>query len=321
MHRPALVWAALLVFVVAACNPTAGATKTNLPPTPSADIPDSVVATIPLSVTIDAMAAGPEGVWLRSPSGTALGVDPATNTVVARVDVPAAQVGAIAVGSGSVWLTDFDNSRLLRIDPDRKAITATIDVGTNPLDMLVTGDAIWVVNHRGGTISKVATATNRVVATFSLTVSGMGGPRGIALAAGDLWTSVANEHSVFRLDPGDGSVVAKVSIPGKIVWGPITDGQFVYVRTGDSSMAKIDPATNAIVDGFAPAVVPDVFGKSGFWGATGRDLIRFDPATMSPSERWAVFPDAANPWPDYAIAFGDRTVWLAENRQLLRIAD
>jgi outer membrane protein assembly factor BamB len=143
----------------------------------------------------------------------------------------------------------------------------------------------------------------------------------VALVAGDLWTAVTNEHSVFRLDATDGSVVARLPIPAKFYGGPISDGRFVYVRTGDDSMVKIDPATNATVDGFAPAVVPDFFGRAGFWGATGSDLLRLDAGTMAPSDRWAVFPDPAEKWPEYAIALDDQAMWLVANQQrLLRIA-
>jgi len=320
MHRPTLVWAALFSLIVVGCSATTGAAQTQLAPTPTAGGSNGIVATVPLDLKVDAIAAGPEGVWLRSPSGAVLDVDPATNTVAARVAIPASEFGGIAVGSGSVWVTDFAHDRLYRIDPKARAITATIKVGANPLALLATSDAIFVSNFRGGSTSKVDIASGTVVATFSFTNEGPSGPIGVALVAGDLWTSVQAMNYVFRLNPTDGAVVAKLSIVADFLGAPISDGQFVYVRTGDSSMVKIDPATNATVDGFDPDVVPDFFARSGFWGATGRDLLRFDPVTMSPSARWAVFPDAAEKWPNYAMAFMDQTLWLVANQQLLRIA-
>jgi DNA-binding beta-propeller fold protein YncE len=321
MNRPSLFRAALLTLILAGCTSTTGAAKTQLAATASPGATDGILATIPLDVKVDAIAAGPEGVWLRSPSGAVLAVDPLTNKIAHRVEVPASQYGAIAVGSGSVWVTDFDHSRLIRIDPKANAITATLEVGTQPGAMLVTEDTVWVANNRGGSISKVDIATGTVVATFLFTKSGSKGPLGIALVAGDLWTAVTNDHSVFRLDPTDGSAVAKLTIPAKFFGGPISDGKFVYVRTGDDSMVKIDPATNRTVDGFAPALVPDFFGRSAFWGATGRDLLRLNPATMAPSDRWTVFGDPAEKWPEYAIAIDDQAMWLVANQQrLLRIA-
>jgi len=321
MNRNTLVQAALSTLIAVGCTSTAGSAKSQLAPTASTSVHDGIVAAIPLDVKVDAIAAGPEGVWLRSPSGAVLAVDPALNTIVARIDVPASQFGGIAVASGSVWVTDFAHNRLIRIDPKAKAIVATIDVGTSPQAMLVTPDAIWVSNQRGGSISKVDIASGTVVSTFAFTKAGATGPLRIALAGGDLWTVAPNAQSVFRIHPTDGSVVAKLTIPAKFFGGPISDGHFVYVRTGDDSMVKIDPATNATIDGFAAAVVPDAFAGSGFWGATGRDLLRLDAATMVPSDRWTVFPDPAEKWPEYAIAFADQTVWLVANQQrLLRIA-
>jgi hypothetical protein len=321
MNRPTLVRAALLTLSIVGCAPTTGTSRTQIAPTPSPGAPDRIIATIPLDVKVDAIAAGPEGVWLRSPSGAVLAVDPATNTIAARVDVPASRFGGIAVASGSVWVTDFVHSQLIRIDPKAKAIVATIEVGTNPQAMLVTPDAIWVSNQRGGSISKVDIASGTVVATFAFTKAGATGPLGIALAGGDLWTAAPNAQSVFRLRPTDGRVLAKLTIPAKFFGGPISDGRFVYVRTGDDSMVKIDPATNAAVDGFAPAVVPDFFARSGFWGATGSDLLRLDAATLAPADRWAVFPDPTEKWPEFAIASDDQAMWLVANQQrLIRIA-
>src|SRR6266508_5474251 len=108
--------------------------------------------------------AGVGRVWLGTANGVAF-VDPLTNEATEVVNV-GHDVG-LAVGFGSLWLTDFDRNLVERRDPVSGAVVAEIEVGTNPGHAVVTDDAVWIANHRAGTVSRIDPATNREIATIT----------------------------------------------------------------------------------------------------------------------------------------------------------
>jgi len=268
------------------------------------------VTVIPLDADFYSVASGAEGLWLLSSAGRVIEIDKATNQVVADVEVPASEFGYIAVGAGSVWVTSFDHDTLIRIDPATKKVVATITVGTNPESLLVTAETVWTANHRGGSISKVDVATNKVVATFDFANPGSSGPKGVVMAAGDLWTTVPNMVSVFRISPKTGKVVARNTLLHEDLDSPVSDGRFVFVATSDGTFEKIDPATNTVVEHLSPEPIPWRFARSAFWAPSGQDLVRLEPATLEPAKRWTLAPASAEPLDVMGMAVDDDAVWL-----------
>lgn len=325
MTRAAIV----LALVLARCastpvgnpSPTVAVTEGGVPTGPA--ITESPFPTlspaahfIPFEADFYTVAAGPEGVWLLSPTGHVIRIDPTTNGIAADVAVRASEFGHIAVGAGSVWITDFDHDALVRIDAASGAIDATIAVGANPEGLLVTPETIWVSNHRGGSISKVDVASNTVVDTFDFTNHGASGPKGIVIVAGDLWTTVPNAVSVFRIAPATGEVVDRLLIMADDFGSPLTDGRFVYVPT-PGGLVKVDPATNALVPDFAPVEQPRAFGLSSAWSISNGDLVRLANDTFAPIERWRVVGESSAVT---NMALWDDTVWLAtDSRAVIRV--
>ena len=91
----------------------------------------------------------------------------------------------LAVGAGSVWVSDALTDRVWRIDPNLNAVSGTTYVGKQPSGIAVGARSIWVASA-DGTVSRIDPSTNRVTAT--LTVGGT--PSGIAVGAGKVWVSV-----------------------------------------------------------------------------------------------------------------------------------
>ena len=321
--RIGLISASLIT--VAACggtgattNPSAAASTSPSSQAGSSagELPPGVTA-IPLDADFYSVASGAEGLWLLSPAGRVIEIDKTTDQVIADIQVPVSEYGYIALGAGSVWVTSFDHDSLIRIDPTTKKVIATIAVGTNPEGLLVTPDTVWTANHRGGSISKVDVATNKVVATFDFANPGSSGPKGLVMAAGDLWTTVPNRVSVFRLSPKTGKVVARKTLLHEDLDSPVSDGRFVFVATSDGTFEKIDPATNAVVEHLTPQLIPWLFTRSSFWGATGQALVRLDPSTLEPAESWRITPESAGPLDVMGMAVDDDTAWLIVGGQTL----
>jgi YVTN family beta-propeller protein len=292
---------------------SAAAAPTNPSPPASSSPGDSLspdVTVVPLDADFYGVASGAEGLWLLSSAGRVLQIDKETKQVVADIEIPTSEYGYIAVGAGSVWVTSFDHDTLIRIDPATKKVVATIAVGTNPESLLVTPETVWTANHRGGSISKVDVATNKVSATFDFANHGRSGPKGIVMAAGDLWTTVPNMLSVFRVSSKTGKVIARNSLLHEDLDSPVSDGRFVFVATSDGTFEKLDPATNTVVEHLSPELIPWLFARSAFWAPSGRDLVRLDPATLEPAERWSLAPASAGPLDVMGMAVDDDAAWL-----------
>jgi len=318
------------VILVSACgNPPAGsapAVSPSAPPAaPSPTAPPSAAAVSPVveaSIALDGIfydvAAGPEGVWLLSPAGRAISIDRITNAISADVSIPVSEFGNIAVGDGSVWVTDFVHNTLIRIDPTARNILATIPVGDSPEGIEVTDSAVYVANHRGGSVSKVDPATNKVVATFDFTRQGPSGPKDIVVLAGDIWTTVPNSESLYRLDHSTGDIISKIIIPGDLS-SPITDGTFIYVLNG-VNVVRVDPATSSIDHGFTGGNMPLAYGQFALWTQIDRDLARLDPVTLKPAATWTVLPLVDTGKSATGVAVDDTSVWMSiEGRTLLRV--
>ena len=103
----------------------------------------------------------------------------------------------IAVGHGSLWVTNYRANTLSRIDPSRNAVVATIrGVGSSP-GIVAALDAVWAAT--GNTVVKIDPATNVVVGRLAL--RGVGDIYDIVEADGSLWASATSVRRIYRLAP------------------------------------------------------------------------------------------------------------------------
>jgi hypothetical protein len=201
--------------------------------------------------------------------GALLRMDPATGEIVARV--PAESLpgwewggGGLAVGNGSVWIagsipspdeatseTGGSDAALFRVDPVANQVVETIPLGGDfAADVAVTADGIWANIFRG-----------------------------------------QQEAELVRVDPTTLQVVARIPLASSYVRDLLTAGGYVWVQENpvhgstvgsDSSLEKIDPATNEVVATVdAEAAKFGVFGGD-IWALTGKGFVRIDVGSEEP---------------------------------------
>jgi YVTN family beta-propeller protein len=171
----------------------------------------------------DALALGAGSVWAAD-VGFVTRIDPATGKIIALIHVDSTGDSGVAVGDGAVWAIGFPG--VARIDPATNTIVATIPVaqnlsggGPSPTALALGDGALWVANRfapaRGaspsgkrGTVSRIGTKTNAVVATIPV------GHEPFAIAAGDgaVWVANRTDFTVSRIDPRTNRVVATIRI-------------------------------------------------------------------------------------------------------------
>jgi virginiamycin B lyase len=162
------------------------------------------------------------------------------------------------------------------------------------------------------------TAPARVVATFRL----FGDPVALAVRDGDLWVAGANPtwvtHWVTPTNPmtRETPTIALPAAPTRLA----VTGDAVWVLTpSDSSVARIDPATNEVVATIPVGRAPSglAVGAGAVWVSRGSDgtVVRIDPAT---NRVVATIPVGRAPG---AVTVAGGVVWvtLPENGGLGRI--
>ena len=76
-----------------------------------------VVSAVEMDGSPSSMVAAAGSLWVTLGMAGIARIDPATNTVVARIE-PGGAVSGLAAGFGAIWAIDAFHDRLLRIDPD-----------------------------------------------------------------------------------------------------------------------------------------------------------------------------------------------------------
>ena len=109
---------------------------------------------------------GGDGAGLSGASANSVAaIDTGSNRLVAEVPVGNGPT-SVAVGEGSVWVTNALDRSVSRIDPRTSGLVQRIDVGGDPSGIAVGGGAVWVANSLDGTVSRIDPQTNREVRRF-----------------------------------------------------------------------------------------------------------------------------------------------------------
>jgi YVTN family beta-propeller protein len=169
-----------------------------------------VTATIPAGGSwTGAIAAGEGAVWvaendlvkvrLREGEGATgiAKIDPASNTVVARIPIPGLRPpqtggslppGALAAGEGALWAAAPAERLLWRIDSRDDRVLSSVKGGNEPASVAVGEGAIWVENHADQTVTRIDPFSNNLVTTIQIDRP----TRGIAAGEGAIWVSVVS---------------------------------------------------------------------------------------------------------------------------------
>jgi YVTN family beta-propeller protein len=178
--------------------------------------------------------------------GSVIRVDPATGSAIgAPIAVGKGPFG-IAASAEAIWVSNYLDGTVSRIDPITNAVVATIPVGDSPFGIAAGFGSIWVANVNDGKVHRIDPATNLAATSVQTRQS----VTGIAIGAGAVWVSYCGcggeQGLVSRIDPATNMVTAAVPVgvsPGLLAFG----GGFIWVAVdGDTSIVQLDPATNTV---------------------------------------------------------------------------
>ena len=193
-----------------------------------------------------------------SPAAAVASLPAASHRVVAAFKV-GALLGGIAVGDGWVWATNQNSTvvgsgtngttpALLRIDPATNAVSATLNLPSNPAEVEVVGKHIEV--HIVDQVLQVDPATMSVAGRYSLPAHG-DDPGILSQLAGSSWIIYPHDGTLVRLDPTTRAPGATLrltaSAAGELVpTGVGAQSGSLWAAMGDK-VARIDPANASVV--------------------------------------------------------------------------
>jgi len=332
-QRRAIALIASVTLFVAGCQSGTPGSGTP-PPTPgpsAADVetpapsPEPTVTPYAGAGAVIPLAAGPRGVavadgaiWVASTIGDRLQrVDPATNQVVAEINVGARPVTLVTV-DGRLWVS------VLNGDPSSDDEVVRIDTHTNTVDLRVTvpvhhniaasTGAIWVLAPEGE-LQRVDVAAG----TAAVTVAA--GSLPVALTANQSAVfGLRSQGIVWRWPIGGGSLLEAelgASVPGRSRVAANAVGLWVAVP---GRVVLMDPASLEIRAELSlpeMTLVNDLFvTDADVWlsanltqpalGLDGGSVLRLDPMTLEIRATFPLGPESSG------VAIADGSVWAVD---------
>ena len=204
-------------------------------------------------------------------------IDLASGRILAQVRVGARPDG-ISFAEDAVWVANYTDATVSRIDPRTRTVVQTIDVGAAPSGLAVGFGSVWVANSGARSVSRINVATNRVVQTINVG----NGPTAVAIGGGAVWVTNALDGTVSRIDPSSGAV-SEINV-GASPNGVAADASYVWVANLEpGNVSKIDVKTGRVVNSIPVGNGPRgiAIGEGSVWTANSRDgtVSRIDTAS------------------------------------------
>ena len=211
-----------------------------------------VEASLALPGRPTAMANDGERLWLAGAGGKLARLSARGSPDLETVNA-GGTIGGVAVGDGSVWVTDQDTGSVLRIDPATSKIVDQIRSGNGATAALFAAGSLWVANQTDGTVSRIDTARDKVTKTIPVGEA----PRALAFGAGSLWVADGQLGTITRVDVDTNLPLSSISVgtaPTAIAFG---EGSLWVGNAQGGGVSRIDPRTARVLSTTAAGQTAD----------------------------------------------------------------
>ncbi|MEP6642262.1 MAG: hypothetical protein ABJB93_10190 [Gaiellales bacterium] len=268
--------AALLTSAALFASPSSTAAAVVTAARPVATIHPTSVVVFTLAAGRYQMEAGLGAMWIvRSDEfhdTLIYRVDPTANTphLIGHLTFPGG--AGVAVGDGSLWISDYYGNAVWRVSPAGK-VQARITTGLQPESVHSALGSVWVGNHHGHSVTRIDPRTDTVRATESAgdPTQFRGGPQAITNDARRIYVGSSDLSVLQTIDPATNLTATP---PGT------TDDQFCGPLTFScGSIWNSDRCTNTLYQISPTCVVRWHASYGPIFGPTGPQVLaqtRFD---------------------------------------------
>jgi YVTN family beta-propeller protein len=256
------------------------------------------------------------GVALRAVANSVAAIDARSDRIVGVVPM-GARPGAVAFGSGSLWVANLDDQTVSRVDPRKLQTLRAIPVRGPPTGIATSRAGVWVVESDTTPSASLNSSVfvDRIDPEFD-TPSGRvrignvipSGPGVVAAQGGSVWVAPST-GLLTRLNATTGKVAYQRDPNASPAGIAIGDGAVWLTDTEADNVVRVDPTglLTPIAVGSGPTGI--TAGAGGVWVVDSLDdaVVRIDPASRSVTARIPIGPSPAG------IAFGAGSVWVANS--------
>ena len=261
--------------------------------------------------------AGGGVVTVRVAPNSVAAIDVHTDRVVGQVPV-GTRPGAIAFGSGSLWVANLDDQDVSRVNPRTLRTLHSIPVrGGSPTGIATSPAGVWVVESDTTPTASLTSSVfvDRIDPEFD-TPSGRvrignvipSGPGVVAAQGHSVWVAPST-GLLTRLNPTTVKVAYQRDPNASPAGIAIGDGAVWLTDTEAGNVVRVDKTglLTPIPVGSGPTAI--AVGAGGVWVVDSLDdaVVRIDPASRSVT---ATIPVGLSP---AGIAFGAGSVWVANS--------
>jgi YVTN family beta-propeller protein len=263
-------------------------------------------------IAVAVSLAGSGAVTVHVAPNELAAIDFRSDRVTAAVPV-GARPGAVAYGSGSLWVTNRDDQSVSQVDPNTLRTLRAIRLSDAPTAIAAAPGGVWVVTS-GPTATFVSASRidpqfDTIDRTVRIPDVVPGSAAALAVRGSALWVAPSSgdltrldpltAHVLDRLDPNSGPTGIDLAADGA-VW--VTDNDADNVTRVDATGARSPIAVGHFPSGIA-------IGAGGVWVADSGDdaVVRIDPSTRAVTTTIPVGHLPAG------IAVGGGSVWVANS--------
>jgi YVTN family beta-propeller protein len=248
---------------------------------------------------------------VRAPPNSVAAIDTKTNRVVGHFGV-GTRPGAIAYGSGSLWIANLDDQTISRVDPRTLQTLRTLSLAASPTDITAARGRVWVVSSdptaRFVSVNRIDTQFDAIGRSIRIGNVVPGSPAEVEARGASLWVAPYS-GPLTRLEPQSGRVARELD-PNAAPSGIALGDDAIWVSdSGADNVTRVDPTglVTSLAVGHGPSGI--AVGQGGVWVAeTGDDrLVRIDPETRAVR---ATIPVGDAPT---GVSLGAGSVWVANS--------
>lgn len=237
---------------------------------------------------------------------------------VVRLLNPGGFLDDVAVTGHTLWVTDMDGNRVVRVDTATGRLLPAAPVADGPLGIVAAGDAVWVASYQGTTITRLNQSGHHTTVVHTPSAS----PTGLAAQGRQVWVVDQSDGKGLVVDNTTGKVLRHLATGlhagfAATAFGAVWIGDFAgdTGRIARLSTASGKPALHTVT-GQAPLAFAAAHG--GLWvsNAKSNTVTEIDPHSGK-VERRVSLPGAG----PGGITFAAGSLWVGgyNNQTLYRI--